>query len=98
MLIKPSDLDERATPLRFVAQLFLRIHGFVWRGRMRASLCQNIHRVVLRGNQIIVYHDAESALYKTTATWSRIKIPLDPETTPITVYIRIWPPDEYEMN
>lgn len=93
MWIRPSDLVDNLE-LRFLLHVFLRIHSFVWRGRMRVSRCEMIYKVHIRGNQITVYHDADSPLYKTVATWTRMKIPHDPESDPIIVYITQWPPDE----
>lgn len=97
MWVTPRDVH-MSRILRFLLHTMLRIHGFSWYGHRRIQPCTMIHHVYIRGNQIIVYHDADSHLYKSIATWTRMRIPEDPETQSIRVHISDWPPEEYNRN
>lgn len=93
MYIRAADVAYNPQ-LRWVLQILLRTHGFCWRSRYGVIPCEHIYRVDIRGNQITVYHTAESGMYRTIATWTRMMVPLDAESGNIHVHMcpDDWPP------
>lgn len=93
MYIRALDVANNAL-LRWVLQVMLRVHGFRWKSRYGLVPCDPIYRVVLRGNRIVVYHTADSGVYRTATSWTRIMMPLDPDGGGIQIHVHpsAWPP------
>ena len=75
-------------------QLMLRTHGFDWYCRHRMEPCADILHVRIQDNHITAYHTFDSDIYKTSAIWTRIRIPVDLDTGRILVHIMEWPPQQ----
>ena len=92
MWIRPVDITNNPN-LRSVLQLLLRTHGFVWYHRHRMVECDPLSIMYIRldGPRIVVYHTFDYHIQKTETRWTRIKIRMDIDTSPIIVHMMEWP-------